>query len=92
MIMACLAAITIVIKAERNDGDSPKGMAAIVVKRMKQYSAGASEQHEGCDGTLFGVRGVPPKEMLLQNQMEATVSTEIASELNERRLGPEKLA
>ena len=72
--------------------DSPKGMAGISNKRLKQYSAGASEQHEGCDGTLFGVRGVPPKEMLLQNQREATASTEIASELNERRLGSEKLA
>lgn len=92
MIMACLAAITIVIKAERNDGGSPKGKAGISNKRLKQYSAGASEQHEGCDGTLFGVRGVPPKEMLLQNQREATASTEIASELNERRLGSEKLA
>lgn len=67
-------------------------MAAIVVKRMKQYSAGASEQHEGCDGTLLGVRSALPKEMLLQNQREATASTEIASELNERRLGSEKLA
>ena len=92
MIMACLAAITIVIKAERNDGGSPKGMAGISNKRLKQYSAGASEQHEGCDGTLLGVRGVPPKEMLLQNQREATVSTEIASELSRIWLGSEKLA
>ena len=92
MIMACLAAITIVIKAERNDGGSPKGMAGISNKRLKQYSAGASEQHEGCDGTLLGVRGVPPKEMLLQNQRESTVSTEIASELSRIWLGSEKLA
>ena len=47
MIMACLAAITIVIKAERNDGDSTKGMAAIVVKRMKKHYEVAFEQHIG---------------------------------------------
>lgn len=57
MIMACLAAITIVIKAERNDWGSPKGMAVIVVKRMKQYSVGA-EQHEGRDCTKFCVDGL----------------------------------
>lgn len=67
-------------------------MAGISNKRLKQYSVGASEQHEGCDGTLFGVRGVPPKKMLLQNQMETTVSTEITSELSDRWLGSEKLA
>ena len=92
MIMACLAAITIVIKAERNDEDSPKWMAAIVVKRMKQHYEVAFEQHIGWDGTKFCVRSTLPKEMLLQNQREATASTEIASELNERRLGSEKLA
>ena len=67
-------------------------MAVIVVKRMKQYFVGGAEQHEGCDGTLFWVRGVPPEEMLFQNQREATVSTEIASELSDRWLGSEKLA
>lgn len=71
---------------------SPKGMAVIVVKRMKQYFVWGAEQHEGCDGTLFWVRGVPPEEMLLQNQREATVSTEIASELSRIWLGSEKLA
>lgn len=35
MMGAYLAAITHVIKAERNDGDSPKGMADISDKRLK---------------------------------------------------------
>ena len=67
-------------------------MAGISNKRLKQYSAGASEQHEGCDGTLFGVRGASPEEMLFQNQREGTVSAEMDSELSGTWLGSEKWA
>ena len=55
MIMACLAAITIVIKAERNDGGgSPKGMAVIVVKRMKQYFVWGRSNMKGVTALYFG--------------------------------------
>lgn len=82
-------------------GAAPKGMAGISDKRLKQYSVGTSEQHEGRvlhrsvrQQRLHEIlcRRALPEEMHLQNQREATVSTEIASELSDRWLGSEKLA
>ena len=53
---------------------------------------GSLEQHIWGDGTLFGVRGASPEEMLFQNQREGTVSAEMDSELSGTWLGSEKLA